>query len=212
MNKTNRVLAFTIAVIWAPVLYGWAHYPELPARMATHWGFNNQVNGWMPKAMAVYGIPVLMTLLQLLLVGITRLNANHKGEAVRFERLLYAIMPTITVILYFTTIQANLGSDIDIRRVAIIVVAMMFMGMGNYLPTVPAGYNRTLNGMHKAAANPRTWPRVARAMGYTMVGGSLLMIASLFAPPMVSVAALAIAVVLLLVVSWWGYRLSVRQG
>ncbi|KRM87492.1 DUF1648 domain-containing protein [Lacticaseibacillus thailandensis] len=212
MKRASKIIPFSFVVIWAPVLYGWSQYTELPSRMATHWGVNNTPNGWLPKAVAIYGIPVLMTVLQLIVVGASRLSAQRKGAVSRFERMCYAIIPLMMVVLYFATIQANLGRTVDIRRVAILVVALLFMGMGNFLPTVPAGSNTTLNGMRTAAANPHTWPRVARRLGYTMVGGGVVLLASLLTPPMGSVVALVVAIVALLGVTWWGYRVSTEDN
>lgn len=106
--------------------------------MVTHWGVNNQPNGWMPKALAVYGIPLIMLVLHWITVG-SAMRASHRGNrAPRLERITAWIFPVVTVVLYVVTIRYAQGQPVNIRLWALVVVAAVFIALGNYLPTTPA--------------------------------------------------------------------------
>ncbi|WP_125704109.1 DUF1648 domain-containing protein [Lacticaseibacillus daqingensis] len=189
-KSARRTLAQTIPVILAPTLYGVAVYAQLPARIAVHWGLNNQPDGWLPRPGAVFGLPLLMVVFQLIVV----LAPRDTAKAPRFERVTHWLMPVLTVVLYLVTIQIALGTAIDVWRVATLLIGAMFLAMGNYLPTVPADY-----GAH--------WPkrrtlsrRAARLEGHVMVAGGLAILISLLLGPLAAALVLAVTCAGLLVV------------
>ncbi|WP_125711031.1 DUF1648 domain-containing protein [Lacticaseibacillus porcinae] len=192
--KTKTSLALTLPIILAPILYGLAMYSRLPQTMATHWGINNQVNGTMPKAFMVFGLPVLMAIFQAVVILVPR----KKTTAPRFERMVIWIMPVITIVAYLMTIQINLGHNVDIRRIAVVLVAAIMIAMGNYLPTVPAEYNGYKWSMRHMANRPDA-KKVLRRYGYVMVAFGLLLLISIFFTPIVSAVILGIMIVVLVI-------------
>lgn len=208
-KRSVRVLIISSIVILLPIVYGAMNYAQLPADMVTHWGVRNEPNGWMPKVWAVYGLPGLMLALQWFIVIVMRINAKKTGGSPRLERLVQWLIPVLSVVLYITTIRANLGFGVDIRRIAVGLVGAMFVLMGNYLPTVPAngktwGYHPTTN------LKPDLQAKVNRKMGQAMVIGGLLCLLSLFFSEVVSWLAVAIAIVSVIGVSIYGLRLPRR--
>lgn len=192
--KTKTSLALTLPIILAPILYGIAMYSRLPQTMATHWGIDNQVNGTMPKAFMVFGLPVLMAIFQLVVILVPR----KKATAPRFERMVMWIMPVITVVAYLMTIQINLGHNVDIRRIAVMLVAAIMLAMGNYLPTVPAEYNSYKWSMRHITRRADA-KKVLRRYGYVMVAFGLLLLISIFFNPIVSAVILGIMIVVMLI-------------
>lgn len=192
--KTKTSLALTLPLMLAPMLYGIAMYSRLPAVMATHWGIDNQVNGTMPKAFMIFGLPLLMAVFQFVVVLVPR----QKATAPRFERMVIWIMPVITVVAYLTTIQINLGHNLDIRRIAIVLVAAMMLAMGNYLPTVPPEYNSHKWVMRQMTRRPDA-KRALRRLGYTMVIFGILLLLSLFFSPIVSAGVVGVMIIVMLI-------------
>ncbi|MCI1985376.1 MAG: DUF1648 domain-containing protein [Lactobacillus sp.] len=192
--KTKNQLLYTLPVILAPLLYGVAVYSRLPERMASHWGFNNQVNGTMARPFVVFGLPLLMVVVQLIIVGATAYASRHGEQAVRAERVLIWIIPVVTVVAYLTTLQINLGQALDLRRIVVLLVAAIFMTVGNYLPTVPAQYQRQPAWLQRRRS-PAAWRRSTRRLGYAMVGGGGLLLLSLLFPAWASTAALVVTLI-----------------
>lgn len=189
-----RTLLMTTPVILLPMVYGVAVYHKLPLRMATHWGVGNQPNGYMTRPLAVFGLPLLMVLLQLLILYTPR----GKQRAPRFERLVNWIIPVTTIVMYLTTIQYNLGTKLNIWRIAVLLIGIMFVLMGNYLPTVPQGYNR---GWHPSTNlfRGQNWRKYTRIMAYVMVAGGIAMLLSLFFNGLVSMI-VVFGIILLLII------------
>jgi uncharacterized membrane protein len=189
-----RTLLMTTPVILLPMVYGVAVYHKLPLRMATHWGVGNQPNGYMTRPLAVFGLPLLMVLLQLLILYTPR----GKQRAPRFERLVNWIIPVTTIVMYLTTIQYNLGTKLNIWRIAVLLIGIMFVLMGNYLPTVPQGYNR---GWHPYTNlfRDQNWRKYTRIMAYVMVAGGIAMLLSLFFNGLVSMV-VVLGIILLLII------------
>lgn len=192
----KRTLLFSSLIIILPMFYGIFNLTELPANMATHWGFNNQANGYMPKLWFVYGFPIGMLLFQWFLVTITHLSTHKNGGAPRLERTLYMIIPIISIIAYLSTIQINLGSDFDIRRIAMLIIAIVFILIGNYLPTA--------SGKALHIGGPKLSQTVAvranRRVGYGLVFGGILCLLSNIGGPVLSVLAIVLTVAWTLVV------------
>lgn len=216
MTKNKWVLmAITSAVILATMLYGASQYSALPATLVTHWGVDNQPNGWMPKALVVYGLPLLMLAAHWLAVGTTYWASSHGKRAPRFERITVWIIPVVTVVIYVSTIRYALGQAVNIRLWAIAVVGAIFIVMGNYLPTVPAsaahqGWVGVGYHVPWQVKNPAGALKSMRVLGYVMVAGGVLMLASLFFPPVVSVIALVLLIAAMIVVMPLSYRWTTR--
>lgn len=209
-KRIVKLLVTSSVIILLPIIYGVVYYHQLPASMATHWGFGNTPNGWMPKLWAIYGIPVGMLLLQWLIVGLTRMGVKRSGEAPRMERVVYWIIPVITVILYITTVQVNLGTTLDIRRIAMLIVAGIFILMGNYLPTVPG--NRLNWGLGHPTLKPEVTTMVNRKLAHAMVIGGVLCLLSILSSALVSMMALIITIGWIIGVTIYGLRVQMRRG
>lgn len=198
MTKTQKIVGWTSLWILLPILYGVFYYSQLPTTMAIHFDFNNQADGWAGRNWVVFGLPLMMLALQWFAVIITRLNATHKGSAPRLERVLYSIVPVLNLVLYVVTIQFNLGHEVDIRRVVMLVIGLVFIAMGNYLPTAPANSNV---GFHTPTKqNDQHWVRATRRLGYILVVGGLLCIASMFFAPLASAIAMLVIIIGVIVV------------
>ena len=61
MLKANkRTLIVTSIVTLLPILIGLILWKRLPDRMATHFGPDNNANGFSSKALAVFGLPCFL--------------------------------------------------------------------------------------------------------------------------------------------------------
>lgn len=203
MTKRNLQLWLSYIVILLPMSYGVVNYAALPAKMAIHFNLDNQPNGMAAKLLVVVGFPIMMMAFQLICVGVTRLNANHKAPAPRFEQMIIWIVPVLSSVIYATTISYNLGHQLDIWRIAVSLIAFIFMAIGNYLPTISANqYAQMHRGGH--TIRPMIWWRVRYWLGYTLVGGGILLLLSIVTTAWVSVSLMGIIVAALVIMSLYG--------
>ncbi|AQX94013.1 DUF1648 domain-containing protein [Lactiplantibacillus plantarum] len=203
MTKRNLQLWLSYIVILLPMSYGVVNYAALPAKVAIHFNLDNQPNGMAAKLLVVVGFPIMMMAFQLICVGVTRLNANHKAPAPRFEQMIIWIVPVLSSVIYATTISYNLGHQLDIWRIAVSLIAFIFMAIGNYLPTISANqYAQMHRGGH--TIRPMIWRRVRYWLGYTLVGGGILLLLSIVTTAWVSVSLMGIIVAALVIMSLYG--------
>ncbi|WP_156319279.1 hypothetical protein [Secundilactobacillus paracollinoides] len=114
------------------------------------------------------------------------------------ERILYGIVPTLNLILYVITIQFNLGNAVDIRRIVMLVIGLVFIAVGNYLPTAPV--NSKIGFHARAKLEEQDWLRVTRRLAYILVVGGLLCIGSVFLAPLASLIAIGFVIIGVIVV------------
>ena len=129
-----KVLIITSIVCLLPILLGLSLWKELPEIMAIHFNFYGEPDGFASKGFVVFGLPVLMVLLQTFCCIVSDINASRHGETKKFERVVKWIIPAISVILYIATLGYGLGWAVDIRKVVAFVLGGELVVIGNYLP------------------------------------------------------------------------------
>ena len=65
MKKISKLTVITTLITLLPIVLGIALYDRLPEVVATHWNIHNRPDGWSSRAMAVFGIPGILALINL---------------------------------------------------------------------------------------------------------------------------------------------------
>ena len=97
MDKKTMIL--TSIVILIPLLIGMAFWNRLPDIMATHFGFDNEANGFSSKPFAVIGIPLILLGLHWLASMVTLRDPKVQNAGRRMQRLVLWIVPVVSVTL-----------------------------------------------------------------------------------------------------------------
>lgn len=129
-----KSLIITSLVCLMPILLGVVLWDKLPDTVAIHFNINNEPDNFASKGFAVFGLPAMMALLQIVCCFITDFNSHKHGERVKFERAVRWILPCLTAVLQVITLGYALGNNIDIRKAVVVIVGIMFLVIGNYLP------------------------------------------------------------------------------
>lgn len=177
-----KVLGLTCIVCLLPILLGVALWDSLPETMAIHFDINNNPDNFASKGFVVFGLPGLMVLLQVICCLINDINAKSKGERKKFERATKWIIPCMSVVLQVVTLGYGLGWNIDIRKVAAVIVGVVLIVVGNYLPKFDYIKNYDLD-TEKAR-------KINRFIGFETVVMGVLFIISIFLPPIATVCCL----------------------
>ncbi|MBQ9756798.1 MAG: DUF1648 domain-containing protein [Clostridia bacterium] len=170
-----KSLIITCLVCLLPIFFGVALWDRLPGEMAIHFDINNNPDNFASKGFVVFGLPVLMVILQIFCCFVNDINAHKHGERIKFERATKWIIPVMTVIVQAVTIFYGLGWQMDIRAVAALIVGAILIVVGNYLPKFDYIKNYDLKA-EKAR-------KINRFIGFeTVVMGALFIISILFPP------------------------------
>lgn len=189
MKKINKkVLIITSIVCLLPIIIGIAFYNTLPENIAIHFDINNNPDNYFPKTVFVFGMPVIMLILQVFCCIVSDL-ADKNPEANKKAVTVYKwIVPIISIIIYCVTIMYSIGNTIDIRKIVMCILGIMFIVMGNYLP-------KTI-GSHKfpKIRNEKIEKKMLRIFGYILILNGICSIISILFKPVVSVAVIGLLI------------------
>ena len=179
MLKANRkTLIITSIVTILPMLIGVICWNRLPDVMATHFGLNNEANGFSSKALAVFGLPAF--LLAILWVGafVTSRDPKKQNISPKVFSLTLWIVPVLSLFVAATMYPINLGYKLDVIFFAELLLGMLFIIIGNYLPKARQNYTIGIK-IPWTLANEENWNRTHRLAGYLwMVCGILMVLIS----------------------------------
>ena len=181
-----KTLIVTCVVCLLPILLGVALWNELPESIAIHFDINNNPDNFAPKAFAVFGMPMLMVVLQVICCIINDVNAYKHGERKKFSAVTKSIVPFLSVVLQTVTLGYALGWNIDIRKFVCVIVGVILVVIGNYLPK--------LDYVKNADVDTEKARKINRFLGFENVVMGLLMIVSIFFPPVASVVCLVLLI------------------
>jgi hypothetical protein len=116
-----------------------------------------------------------MSILQMISCFINDINAYKHGERKKFERVIKWIIPVLSVILQILTLGYGLGWNIDIRKIVALIIGVMFLILGNYLPKFD--YIKNYNVDTEKAR------KINRFIGYETVIMGVLVLITIFLPP-----------------------------
>lgn len=139
-KKYKGTLIVTIVVILLPVLVGLICWNQLPDKMATHFGSNNEPNGWSSKEFTVFGLPCMMVLLQIFCFFVTINDPKKRNISEKFFTVILWVVPVASLIVSLATYGYALGVSIDIGMIVNIMVGVLFIVLGNYLHKVKQNY------------------------------------------------------------------------
>ncbi|MBQ8043976.1 MAG: DUF1648 domain-containing protein [Clostridia bacterium] len=192
MKKINfKILIITCIICLLPIVFGIIFYNDLPETVAVHFDINNNPDGFMPKEFLVFGMPAIMMLIQMFACVVSDLKDENPEANKRTMFMYKLIIPVMDVIVYVVTIMYAMGNMLDIRKIVMIILGIMFIVMGNYLPKT-VGYN-SIN--FPKIKNEKIYAKVKRVFGYIFIINGLLAIASTLFDVIVSVFVIILLVV-----------------
>ena len=189
MKKINKkVLIITSIFCILPIIIGLAFYNTLPENIAIHFNINNNPDNYFPKAIFVFGMPVIMLIMQVFCCIISDLSDKNPEANKKAITVYKWIIPILSIIIYCVTIMYSTGKAIDIRKIIMCILGIMFIVMGNYLP-------KTI-GSHKfpKIKDEKIEKKMLRMSGYILILNGIFSIISILFKPVVSIVLLGLLI------------------
>ena len=181
-----RTFIITSIVCLLPILLGISIWDKLPDTMAIHFNIYGTPDNFASKGFVVFGLPMLMVVLQAYCCLINDINSHKHGDRKKFVTVTKWILPVLTVVLQIITLGYGLGWNLDIRKVVSFIVGVLFLLMGNYMPKFDYIKNYDVN-TEKAR-------KINRFIGYETIVMGLLFFVSIFLPPISSIICLLLLI------------------
>ena len=132
MKKNSlQELGWALGVMLLPVLYAIWVYQKLPENLAIHFDLSGKGDSFLPKFLVVSAFPIVMMLLEVMIYW-TTIAKDILNRT--FKQLIRWIFPFTFISLYLATIYRGLHAGFDMRKIATMLVALVFIIVGNYLP------------------------------------------------------------------------------
>ncbi len=149
-------------------------YNKLPEKMAVHFNANNEPDSFMPKAFALFGIPVIMALLGLF-CGITSSNDKRTENCGKANTLVRFIIPAIAFLVEAVMILFALDKIKNIGAICGIFMSVFLIIMGNYTPKMRQ--NKYLGIKTKRTlSDERIWDKTHRLAGFVWTTGGIILL------------------------------------
>ena len=176
LKKFKTTLIITSLLILLPALIGVLLWNRLPDVMATHFGFDNEANGFSSKVLAVFGIPLFCLALQWIGALVTSHDPKKQNINPKLFALVLWIIPFVSLIGAATIYPYNLGYRADITFAAKLIMGALFTVVGNYMPKMRQTYTMGIR-IPWTLANEENWNRTHRLAGYLWLAGGVLTVA-----------------------------------
>ena len=209
MKKLSKLTVITTILTLLPIILGAALYNKLPDTVVTHWGFNNEPNGWSPKWMACFGIPLIMAAINVVLSVVT----DKEDTAVRTSKTVMSIVrwtvPVLSMLLVPMMLFSALGVPFDVEKIASAIVGLLLIVIGNYLPKCRRNKYVGIR-LPWTLESDENWDKTHRLGGYVwMLGGLIMAIAPWIGKPQITLIVLLVIILIPTVYSFILHRRGV---
>ena len=179
IKKNLKVLIITSIIILLPMLAGLILWNQLPEQVPFHWNAAGEIDGWASKAMAVFVPSAAMLALQWLCVLVTSADPKKQNHPEKVKVLVLWLIPLITVFISALMYISALGVSVRVERLMPILLGLVFVAIGNYMPKCKQNYTIGIK-IPWTLASEENWNRTHRLAGWVWVGGGIVMLLSGF--------------------------------
>lgn len=203
-NKTKLIL--TSVVILIPIIIGMILWNQLPDTIATHWGVNNQPNGFSSKIFAVFGMPAVLLGIHWLCMIATTFDKKSKNMNPKVLSLVLWICPALSLLMSAIVYLTALGKEIKVGFIVILFMGLLFIIIGNYLPKCKQSYTMGIK-LPWTLKDEENWNKTHRFAGpLWVIGGVVIMATAIFESPIVFGVIVGVMVITPVVYSYLHYK------
>ena len=213
INRWKILLSCLLTLL--PILVGIILWDWLPDSMATHWGADGNIDGFSTKAFAVFGLPIIICVLNLVCFIFTLLDKNSREQNGKAMGIIFWIMPCLSLVVNGVIYSVALGKEFSVELLIPVIIGILFVAIGNYMPKVKQ--NRTLGiKLPWTFQNEENWNKTHRLGGKLWVLGGILILLSVCLPFEATVWVFVTVLLLMIAIpfaySYSLYRNHLKQG
>lgn len=214
-KKERFLILITSFVAIFPMALGLLLWSRLPSTIPTHWNIQGEVDGYSSKAFAVFGLPLFVLAVHGICIFGTLSDPKNSRVSDKLFHMVLWIAPLVSTFVSLVMYGYVLGYPLDVSKLSLLLVGIVFITLGNYLPKCKQNYTVgikcpwTLN-------DTENWDRTHRFSGYLYILAGALFLVSTLLPtsyiPAILIGILVVTSVLPFAYSFNFYRKKLQQG
>ena len=206
MKASKKEMILSVVLCLLPILLGLFLWKELPEQVPTHFGLNNEPDGYSSKAFAVFGLPAIMAALDVLcLFGLKSDPKADKHGTVLAKMMLYFI-PGLSILVCSLCLMIAVGKNINLALIIQLFIGVLFIVVGNYLPKCRQNYTMGIK-LPWTLNDEDNWNYTHRLGGFVWVIAGLVQIVNAFiGSPWVFFGVVFVAAFIPMIASYIYYR------
>lgn len=208
-KELKKTLVITSIITALPILVGVILWNRLPDTIATHFGSDGTPNGWSSKWFAVFGLPIILVILNIICTMVTETDPRRHRYPEKMMKIVYWICPVISWIGAFSIYANALEFDMsNMGQWMSLLLGIVFVVIGNYMPKVKQNYYLGIK-LPWTYASEENWNKTHRLGGKVWVIGGILFIINAF----VQIKGIEILLILAMVLipTVYSYLYSLKQ-
>ena len=206
IKKNVKLLIVTTIVILLPIVAGVVLWDQIPEEVPIHWNMQGEVDGWCGKTFAVFGLPLVLTALQWLMVFITSVDPKRQNQSAKMRALIFWLVPALCVIFFGFTYASALGKEVLVNVIVPVFLGVIFVIIGNYMPKCKQNYTVGIK-IPWTLNSEENWNRTHRLAGWVwVIGGIVVMLGGFFGFLWLIIPAVLIMAIVPIVYSYILYR------
>jgi uncharacterized membrane protein len=171
--KLNNSVLLIVGIILLSFLIGAYFFPLMPDKMASHWNIAGEVDGYMPKWLALFLMPmisVIMFLVYLAVPKIDPLNANIDKFRKYYDNFM-TIFFLFLLYIYLLTIFWSLDYDFNMVQLLSPAFALLYFYAGVLIENSKRNYSIGIRTPW-TVSNEKVWDKTHRvgAMLFKITG------------------------------------------
>lgn len=175
IKSTIKTEIIPIIFIVLSIIASFYFYANFPDKVATHWNYKGEVDGWSNKAFAAFFFPLLNLLMYLLFLIFPYLDPkkDRYAEFTKIYHIFKGLMISVMTIIYFYVGLAGLGYDLPVSVFVPTVIGVLFVVLGNYMGKIKTNWFMGIRTPW-TLSNEQVWNKTHR------LGGKLFMLLGTF--------------------------------
>ncbi len=179
IKKHMKTIIITSILTLAPMIVGLILWDKLPDTLPTHFGFNNEPDGYSSKAFAVFGLPLFMLAMHIVCILATKVDPKKKNINDKVFTMVLYIIPAVSLLICAMIYPVALGKEMRVGLIAMLFMGLVFTITGNYLPKCKQTYTVGIK-LPWTLDDSENWTKTHALAGKLWVAGGLIIIATAF--------------------------------
>ncbi|MBS4889879.1 MAG: SdpI family protein [Anaerococcus vaginalis] len=181
-NKIKFKKESIISVVFSILLFALVNflfYKKMPETIPTHWGFNNEIDGYSSKFTALITTPLLLIFLNIFSCFMLDNDPKNKDKNNFVITIGKATIPLVMLITFVISVFYGLGKKINVMVIISIFVGFLLILIGNYLPKTKRNYTVGIK-LPWTLNSDENWNKTHRLAGYFFILGGIFFLLTPF--------------------------------